>query len=74
MAADESNRYRFKSSTLCNGENGGCGCVEVAVNLANAEAGGTVGLRDSKTGIVSVFTPHEWEGFIRGVKAGEFDI
>ncbi|MEV4252387.1 DUF397 domain-containing protein [Spirillospora sp. NPDC049652] len=73
MAA-ESNRYLFKVSTLCNGENGGCGCVEVATNLADAETGGTIGLRDSKTGVTSVFTRHEWEGFIRGVKAGEFDI
>jgi ABC-type amino acid transport substrate-binding protein len=69
-----SNAYDFKISTLCNGENGGCGCVEVATNLASAETGGTVGLRDSKSGVTVVFTPHEWSGFIAGVKAGEFDL
>ncbi|MFC5185208.1 DUF397 domain-containing protein [Actinomadura harenae] len=73
MAAG-TNRYLFKVSTLCNGEDAGCGCVEVATNLADAETGGTIGLRDSKTGVTSVFTRHEWEGFIQGVKAGEFDI
>ncbi|GAA1555315.1 hypothetical protein GCM10009678_42900 [Actinomadura kijaniata] len=70
----ESNRYVFRASSLCNGEDSGCGCVEVATNLADVATGGTVALRDSKTGLVSVFTPHEWRGFVRGVKAGEFDI
>jgi hypothetical protein len=45
-------------------------CVEVA-KLNDA-----VALRDSKhpTGPALVFTPAEWEAFISGVKADEFDI
>ncbi|WP_433224752.1 DUF397 domain-containing protein [Microtetraspora malaysiensis] len=36
---------------------------------------GNVGVRDSKDkgGPVLVFTPAEWDAFIRGVNAGEFD-
>ena len=45
------------------------GCVEVAF------VQGQVAVRDSKdrTGPVLVFTPHEWQAFLRGVRAGEFD-
>jgi hypothetical protein len=45
------------------------GCVEVAF------VQGRVAVRDSKdrTGPVLVFTAHEWQAFLRGVGAGEFD-
>lgn len=44
------------------------GCVEVA------EVTGIYGVRDSKNrhGSMLVFNSHEWNCFIRGVKAGEF--
>jgi hypothetical protein len=47
------------------------GCVEVAF----VEDGG-VAIRDSKdrSGSVLVFWPHEWTAFLRGVRAGEFDL
>jgi hypothetical protein len=45
------------------------GCVEVAFVDTR------VALRDSKDrgGPVLVFTAHEWEAFLSGVRAGEFD-
>lgn len=45
-------------------------CVEVAY------APGHVAVRDSKhsQGGVLVFTPAEWQAFISGAKAGEFDL
>ncbi|GAA5059011.1 DUF397 domain-containing protein [Nocardia callitridis] len=45
-------------------------CVEVA-HLG----GGVVGVRDSKnpTGPALVFTPGEWDAFLGGASAGEFD-
>jgi hypothetical protein len=45
------------------------GCVEVAF------VQGQVAVRDSKQhgGPVLVFTAHEWEAFLRGVRDGEFD-
>ncbi|WP_127508664.1 DUF397 domain-containing protein [Actinoplanes solisilvae] len=45
-------------------------CVEVAF-----AAGGTVGVRDSKnpTGAVLEFGPGEWDAFIAGAQAGEFN-
>lgn len=51
------------------GGNGGQ-CVEVATNLP-----GMVAVRDSKDpdGPKLLFTPVEWQAFIAGVKAGEFD-
>jgi len=50
---------------------GGGGCVEVRV-LAD----GTVGLRDSKdtTKPPHIFTTREWDAFVAGVRAGEFDL
>lgn len=50
------------------GDNGGQ-CVEVAVT---SEA---IGVRDSKdpAGPRLVFTPAEWDAFLAGVRAGEFD-
>ncbi|MFI6451197.1 DUF397 domain-containing protein [Streptosporangium amethystogenes] len=51
------------------GSNGG-NCVEVA-----ELSGGRKGVRDSKnpTGPALVFTPGEWDAFVKGVKGGEFD-
>jgi hypothetical protein len=45
------------------------GCVEVAF------VQGRVAVRDSKerSGPMLVFTAHEWQAFLRGVRAGEFD-
>ena len=47
------------------------GCVEVA-----ALPGGGIRVRDSKNqaGHVLAYTEHEWECFIVGAKAGEFDL
>lgn len=66
--------YQFTKGTLCNGENSGCGCVEVATNLVDEPEGGMVAVRDTKTGAVMEFDRHEWEGFIRSAKNNEFDI
>ncbi|KUL40475.1 DUF397 domain-containing protein [Actinoplanes awajinensis] len=51
------------------GGNGG-DCVEVAGNLP-----GIVALRDSKdpAGAPLVFSHAEWDAFLDGVRAGEFD-
>lgn len=56
----------FKSSRSQAGKE----CVEVA-HLDT----GLVGTRDSKNpnGPALVFTPGEWDAFIAGAKAGEFD-
>lgn len=45
-------------------------CVEVAF-----AADGTVGVRDSKdrTGPALEFDPGEWDAFVAGVQAGEFN-
>jgi hypothetical protein len=64
-----SSQFHFRKSTLCNGEDSGCGCVEVATNQAEV-----IAVRDTKTGGTLEFTPHEWAGFIAGAKAGQFDI
>ncbi len=50
---------------------GSGGCVEVRL-LAD----GTVGLRDSKdiSKPPHVFDQREWQAFIAGVRAGEFDL
>lgn len=55
----------FKAS-LSNGSNG---CVEVA-HLKDWTA-----VRDSKNPAspVHLYTPHEWECFLAGVRGGEFD-
>lgn len=46
------------------------GCVEVAIQDDG------VALRDSKdgSGPVLLFTRHEWEAFVGGIRAGEFDL
>ncbi len=45
-------------------------CVQVAIRKD------VIGLRDSKDSqkTTLTFTPDEWDAFIKGVKAGEFDI
>ncbi|MFI7707049.1 DUF397 domain-containing protein [Nonomuraea sp. NPDC049480] len=64
----ELNTATWRKSTR-SGPDGG-NCVEVA-----ELSGGRRGVRDSKnpTGPALVFTPGEWNAFIGGVKAGEFD-
>jgi hypothetical protein len=56
----------WKKST----RSGANGCVEVLVDRQQ------ISVRDSKDqlGPVLRFTPVEWEAFIGGVRAGEFDL
>ncbi|HYT09831.1 MAG TPA: DUF397 domain-containing protein [Mycobacteriales bacterium] len=46
------------------------GCVEVGVSS------GRILVRDTKDrgGAVLAFTEYEWNAFVRGVQAGEFDL
>jgi hypothetical protein len=55
----------WRTSTLCDLN----GCVEVAI------LDGRVAVRDAKdrTGPVLLFSAHEWEAFVGGVRGGEFD-
>jgi Domain of unknown function (DUF397) len=64
MMVDLSNAVWRKST-----RSGSNGCVEVAF------VQGQVAVRDSKQhgGPVLVFTAHEWDAFLSGVRAGEFD-
>lgn len=55
----------FIKSTFCGG---GDGCVEVAMRADSVTVRGS-----DEHGAVLRFTPREWEQFIAGVKAGEFD-
>jgi hypothetical protein len=58
---------QFKVSSFCNFGN----CVEVGTG-----PDGSVVLRDSKDAdrsVSLVFTCEEWNAFVKGVKAGEFD-
>jgi hypothetical protein len=52
------------------GSNGG-NCVEVATNLPEI-----VALRDSRDpdGPILIFTSDEWDAFLRGAKAGWFEL
>jgi hypothetical protein len=45
-------------------------CVEIAF------VDGAIAVRDSTspTGPVLIFTPDEWDAFVAGAKAGEFDL
>jgi hypothetical protein len=58
---------RFRKSSF----SGGGGCVEVR-RLPD----GRVALRDSKDRDLAPhrFTPAEWNAFLAGVRAGEFDL
>ena len=60
----------FRKSTMSGQFDGNSNCVEVAI-VANA-----IGMRDSKdrTQAPLHFTRSEWVAFIKGVKAGEFDV
>ena len=60
----------WRKSTFSGGNGDGEGCVEVAL-LTD----GAIALRDSKDPSLppQVFTPYEWECFIAGMHAGEFD-
>ena len=59
-------RATWRKST----RSGNNGCVEVAF------VEDQVAVRDSKdhTGPVLVFTAHEWEAFVGGVRTGEFEL
>lgn len=59
--------FGWKTSSFSGGNDQ---CVEVAAR------DGHVAVRNSKRreGSRVEFTPEEWDAFIRGVKAGEFDL
>ena len=59
-------RAAWRKST----RSGNNGCVEVAF------VEDRVAVRDSKdrSGPVLVFTAHEWEAFVGGVRTGEFEL
>jgi hypothetical protein len=61
---------KWRKSSFSGSGGSGDGCVEVAFL-----AGGDIALRDSKDPacVPHVFTPYEWECFVAGVHAGEFD-
>jgi hypothetical protein len=54
----------YRTSTF----SGGGDCVAV-----NRKADGTVGVKHSKLPGDLTFTDSEWQAFLKGVKAGEFD-
>ena len=64
-ASDVPDGIEFKTSTF----SGGGGCVEVG------QMPGVVVVRHSRFRHLDAlpFTPEEWEAFVLGVKAGEFD-
>lgn len=57
----------FRRSSFCSSG----GCVEVAVL-----PGGWIAIRDSKAPrqLPQIYSVEEWEAFLSGVKAGEFDV
>lgn len=61
-------RADWRKSSFSNGNGGNC--VEVARNLP-----GIVAVRDSKdrSGPALIFTTAEWQAFVGGVRAGEFE-
>jgi hypothetical protein len=68
----EGDNMLWKKSSRSNGT-GGNNCVEVGTSRLSAE----IRIRDSKQkdeGRELVFTQSEWQAFIEGVKAGEFDL
>jgi hypothetical protein len=59
----------WHKATFSGGANSGC--VEVAT------VPGYIGVRDTKLGETSpvlAFTPVEWQAFLDGVRAGEFEV
>jgi Domain of unknown function (DUF397) len=65
---DQPAKLTFHKSTFSNGQGGNC------VEVATLDDGGRA-VRDSKNqaGPVLLFTASEWDAFLEGVKAGEFD-
>jgi len=68
MKATELPGAVWKKSQWSNGQ---ANCVEIARNLP-----GIVAVRDSKDpeGPALIFTPGEWNAFIRGVREGELGL
>ncbi len=68
MEANVFESHEFHKSTFSPPSDGGC--VEVAVK------DGVIGVRDSKhrEGAVLLFNAVEWDAFLKGVRAGQFDI
>lgn len=64
---------RWRKSSF-SGDNGG-NCVEIAELKDAHDEAGLVVVRDSKDpdGPKLFFTPAEWDAFVAGVKASEFD-
>jgi hypothetical protein len=58
---------RFVRSSLCRTDQPMC----VEVSGLDRDV---VIVRDSKTGEILAFTRAEWDAFLRGVRAGEFDL
>ena len=60
----------FRKSSMSGRFDGNSNCVEVAI-VADA-----IGVRDTKNRAQSTlrFSRSEWIAFIKGVKAGEFDV
>ena len=60
----------WRKSSFSGGVNGNGGCVEVAFLPA-----GWVAVRDTKDPSLRphVYTAAEWDAFVAGVRAGEFD-
>ena len=58
----------WRRSSYCSGA--ASTCVEVAISTQ------MVTVRDSKVAASPIlrFTPEEWRAFIRGVRAGEFEV
>lgn len=54
----------YRTSSFCGGGN----CVEIA-RFSN----GDISVRDAENRTAR-FSVQEWEGFVRGVKSGEFDF
>jgi hypothetical protein len=66
MISNDFSDETFRRSTFCNPEGG---CVEVARSASGSA------LRDAKDpgSPILRFTEAEWQAFVAGVKAGEFD-
>ena len=59
----------FIKSSFCSADQPSC----VEVSLSQGTVHPKIHVRDAGRSAVA-FTPQEWEAFIAGVKAGEFDI
>jgi len=61
---------RWRTSSFSGGNDGGSSCVEVAFLPGRA-----VAVRDTKDRALAphVYTAAEWEAFVAGVQAGEFE-